>query len=78
MVIDMGYSMYTQVRELDADEMLNLYQHLIQMPNFESSNFVAEAEFTFEQDQALREDEIDELEMEAYRTNFWRKLNSQK
>ena len=78
LVIDMGYSMYTQVRELDADEMLNLYQHLIQMPNFESSNFVAEAEFTFEQDQALREDEIDELEMEAYRTNFWRKLNSQK
>jgi len=76
LVIDLGYSMYTQVGELDANEMVNLYQQLIQMPNFGSSNFVAEAEFTFEQ--SLMDDEIDETEMDAYRTNFWRKLNSQK
>ena len=78
LAIDLGFSMYTQVRELDANHMVNLYQHLIQMPNFGSSNFVAEAEFTFEQSQSIREDEIDEDEMDAYRTNFWRKLNSQK
>ena len=64
------------MRDLDANEMVNLYQHLIQMPNFGTSNFVAEAEFTFEQ--SLIEEEIDETEMDAFRTNFWRNLNSQK
>lgn len=61
------------MRDLDADEMVHLYQHILLMPNFGSSNFVAEAEFTFEQ--SLVEEEVDEDEMEAYRTNFWRKIN---
>ena len=62
-----------QVKDLNAEEMVNIYQHLIQLPNFDNSNFIAEADFVFEDN--LYDDEVDELEMEQYRVKFWKRIS---
>ena len=72
LVIDLGYSTFTLVRDLNAEEICNLYQHLIQLPNFDNSNFIAEADFVFED--SFFDDEVDELEMEQYRVKFWKRI----
>ena len=53
--------------------MIELYQQLIRLPNFESSNFVMEAEFTFE-NQWEEHNSLDD--MDEFRARFWRRVNS--
>ena len=61
------------MKDLDADQMIELYQQMIRLPNFESSNFVMEAEFTFE-NQWEEHNSMDD--MDEFRARFWRRVNS--
>ena len=72
LAIDLGYTVLTMVKDLSVEEMITLYQLMIQLPNFHQSNFVSEAEF---HDELALEEDVDEDELENFKREFWKNVN---
>ena len=66
------FSFTTQVRDLDVNQILELYQFIINLPQFHSSVFASEAETAHSEGEKNFSD-VDQEEMEHYRTTFDRK-----
>jgi hypothetical protein len=68
-----GYSIISEVRDLDVDDLMSLYKILTAIPDFEHSNFVAEAT---DYHSAIHENAtISDQDMEEFRVNYKRKMN---
>ena len=74
-VIQAGYTVMCQVDDMDLDDIRLLYDTLISIPDFEQSNFVAEANemYKINYEQHVHSD----LEMDQYRINFRRNMGGQ-
>jgi len=72
--IDMGYTLYTMVRDLSSEEMMTLYQNISKLPNFENSNLVIEANLM--RQHKTYDDDDDSEDLEIYRQEFWKRFNS--
>jgi len=71
-VVEAGFTIFTKVSDLGLEDLLILYKVLINIPNFEYSNFVAEANAAFIENH--ENEEVDDFEMEKYRINLARKM----
>lgn len=72
-VVESGYTIISEVRDLDLDELMTLYKVLTAIPDFEHSNFVAEAA---DYHSAIHENAtISDQEMEQFRITYKRKMN---
>ena len=74
-VVEAGFSIFDKVLDLDLEDILQLFNLLTSIPNFHQSNFVAEATVTYKENHE-READVDELEMEKFRIDLWRKISS--
>ena len=69
-IIECGFNFLTTVKDLELQQIMDLYKIMIQLPDFQSSVFVSEAE-TANSEELLFD--IDEKEMENYRLMYDRK-----
>ena len=69
-ILQCGFKFTSQVRDLEVKQIVDLYKIMIELPDFESSVFVAEAE-NANCDETP--DDIKESDMENYRIMFERK-----
>ena len=69
-ILQCGFKFTSQVRDLEVKQIVDLYKIIIELPDFESSVFVAQAE-NANCDVAM--DDINESDMENYRIMFDRK-----
>ena len=69
-IIECGFNFLTTVKDLELQQIMDLYKIMIQLPDFHISVFVSEAE-TANSEESLSS--IDEDDMENYRLLYDRK-----
>eukprot|EP00092_Neocalanus_flemingeri_P106019 GFUD01135973.1.p1 GENE.GFUD01135973.1~~GFUD01135973.1.p1 ORF type:complete len:475 (-),score=53.31 GFUD01135973.1:131-1555(-) len=73
LIVEAGFTIFDEVRDLDLEDLLQLFHLLKNIPNFEQSNFVAEANMAFKANHET--EDIDELLVDKFRINLWRKIS---
>lgn len=69
-IIECGFNFFTTVKDLELQQIMDLYKIMINLPDFHSSVFVSEAETAHSEELLF---DIDEKEMENYRLMYDRK-----
>ena len=69
-IIECGFNFLTTVKDLELQQIMDLYKIMINLPDFHSSVFVSEAEAANSEELQF---DIDEKEMENYRLMYDRK-----
>ena len=72
LVIDIGFTVFTKVNELQIGDMTTLYKVLIRTSDFEHSYFVEEAEITYRENNDYQ---VSDDEMESFKIHLSRKLS---